>query len=328
MSLSSILHRILTLLIYDSYMNHFRLASKAVLPICMAMLIAAGPVQAQKQKSKPAATPKLEPLKKLTEVAPADRLIDAGGIKTYYLQSGKTGPEVLLLHGFGSSTFTWRKNLDALGRFARVTAMDIKGFGMTEKPKDGQYHEAEYARHVLAVMDALGIKKPVIIGNSMGGAVAQHMALMSPERLKSLVLCASFAILDPLGRRVLLNMREALEWRMNWADHARHSVQNFVSADFFNTKQEQVKKIEALIGGETRLPACYIRQNEACQNHDTTAQFSKIQQPTLIMAGKNDPICSLTATEIMSKGIVGSETILFDNASHFFLMAPHLLTRI
>jgi 3-oxoadipate enol-lactonase len=169
-------------------------------------------------------------------------------------------------------------------------------------------------------MDFLNISSAHIVGRSMGGAVAQHMALMSPERVKSLVLCASFAVLDPLGRRVLLNMREALEWRMNWADHARHSVQNFVSAEFFNNKQEQVKKIEALIGGETRLPACYSRQNEACQNHDTQDQLALIKQPTLIMAGKNDPICSLAATEIMSKGISGSETILFDNASHFFLM--------
>jgi pimeloyl-ACP methyl ester carboxylesterase len=52
----------------------------------------------------------------------------------------------------------------------------------------------------------------------------------------------------------------------------------------------------------------------------TVDQLAFIKQPTLIMAGKNDPICSLTATEIMGKGIAGSETILFDNASHFFLM--------
>jgi 3-oxoadipate enol-lactonase len=169
-------------------------------------------------------------------------------------------------------------------------------------------------------MDYLNIESAHIVGRSMGGAVAQHMALMSPERVKSLVLCASFAVLDPLGRRVLLNMRDALEWRMNWADHARHSIQNFVSAQFFNTEQEKVKKIEALIGGETRLPACYIRQNEACQNHDTSNKLGLIKQATLVMAGKNDPICSLAATEILSKGIPNSQTILFDNASHFFLM--------
>ena len=103
----------------------------------------------------------------------------------------------------------------------------------------------------------------------MGGAVAQHMALQAPARVRSLALCASFARLDPLGRRVLLNMREALEWRGSWADHARHSVQNFVSAPFFNEQPEPVAPIERLIGGETRLPACYSRQNEACQQHDT-----------------------------------------------------------
>ena len=241
-----------------------------------------------------------------------------GNYDIQYVDVGQ-GVPVVLIHGLAGDYSAWTAQIQLLKDHYRVIAFDNRGAGKSTQV-DEPISTQDLAKDTLGLMDHLGIDSAHIVGRSMGGAVAQHMALMSPERVKSLVLCASFAILDPLGRRVLLNMREALEWRLNWADHARHSVQNFVSADFFNNKQEQVKKIEALIGGETRLPACYIRQNEACQNHDTTAQLAKIKQPTLIMAGKNDPICSLTATEIMSKGIQGSETILFDNASHFFLM--------
>jgi pimeloyl-ACP methyl ester carboxylesterase len=153
----------------------------------------------------------------------------------------------------------------------------------------------------------------------MGGAVAQHMALLSPERVASLVLCASFAKLDPLGARVLTNMREVLEWRGKWSDHARHSVQYFVSARFFNTQRAQVADIERLIGGESRLPACYVRQNHACQQHDTLSRLGRIACPTLILAGAQDPICSPEATRWLSDGIRGAETVLF-GGSHFFLI--------
>jgi 3-oxoadipate enol-lactonase len=115
-------------------------------------------------------------------------------------------------------------------------------------------------------------------------------------------------------------MREALEWRGRWVDHARHSVQNFVSADFFNTRPEQVAAIERLIGGETRLPACYSRQNEACQQHDTSGELGRIAQPTLVLAGGVDPICSPAATRILSEGLPNARTELFEGASHFFLM--------
>jgi 3-oxoadipate enol-lactonase len=115
-------------------------------------------------------------------------------------------------------------------------------------------------------------------------------------------------------------MREALEWRGSWADHARHSVQNFVSPAFFNTRPEQVATIERLLGGETRLPACYSRQNEACQSHDTSGELARITQPALVMAGGADPICSPAATRILSEGLPNARTEMFEDASHFFLM--------
>ena len=246
------------------------------------------------------------------------KIAKVGQYELNYLEVGE-GPPVVLIHGLAGDYSAWTNQVQLLKDRYKVIAFDNRGAGKSTQI-DEPISTQDLAKDTLGLMDHLGIQSAHIIGRSMGGAVAQHMALMAPERVKSLVLCASFAILDPLGRRVLLNMREALEWRMNWADHARHSIQNFVSADFFNHKQEQVKKIEALIGGETRLPACYIRQNEACQNQDTSGQLDLITQPTLIMAGRNDPICSLAATDILTKGIPNSKTILFDNASHFFLM--------
>jgi 3-oxoadipate enol-lactonase len=201
----------------------------------------------------------------------------------------------------------------------RVIAFDNRGAGLSTQ-LDEPVSTEDLARDTLQLMDHCKVQRAHLVGRSMGGAVAQHMALQAPGRVMSLALCASFAQLDPLGRRVLLNMREALEWRGSWADHARHSVQNFVSAGFFNRYPERVAAIEKLLGGEKRLPACYSRQNEACQQHDTLPDLHRIHQPALVMGGATDPICSLTATNALGQGLPNARTEIFSDASHFFLM--------
>lgn len=241
-----------------------------------------------------------------------------GRYRLHYLDVG-SGPAVVLIHGLAGDHTAWRSQIELLRPHFRVIAFDNRGAGRSTQV-DEPVSTQDLAADTLGLMDQLKVSQAHVVGRSMGGAVAQHMALMSPGRIASLALCASFARLDPLGRRVLSNMREALEWRMNWADHARHSVQNFVSAAFFNEKPEQVAAIERLIGGETRLPACYIRQNEACQAHDTLPDLGRIGQRTLVMGGDSDPICSLTATKWLSAGLPNARSEIFAGASHFFLI--------
>lgn len=235
-----------------------------------------------------------------------------------YVAEG-AGPAVVLIHGLAGDLSAWNAQVQLLKPHFRVIAFDNRG-AVRSTQVDEPVSTQDLARDTLALMDHLGIQRAQVVGRSMGGAVAQHMALLAPQRVDTLVLCASFAKLDPLGSRVLLNMREALEWRGSWADHARHSVQNFVSAKFFNEQPEKVAAIERLLGGETRLPACYSRQNEACQRHDTVADLPRILQPTLVMAGAADPICSPTATRMLSQGLPHATTEMFEGASHFFLM--------
>lgn len=248
----------------------------------------------------------------------ASTLATIGRYQINFVDTGQ-GPAVVLIHGLAGDYGAWQAQIDLLSSNYRVIAFDNRGAGRSTQT-DEPVSTADLAKDTLDLMDHLNIQQAHVVGRSMGGAIAQHMALMAPERITSLALCASFARLDPLGRRVLLNMREALEWRMNWADHARHSVQNFVSARFFNEHPEKIAAIERLIGGETRLPACYVRQNEACQLHDTISNLHKIRQRTLVMGGDCDPICSMTATRALVDGLPNGHVEIFADASHFFLM--------
>lgn len=241
------------------------------------------------------------------------------GRYTLRVREAGTGPAVVLIHGLAGDHQAWNAQVEWLRSTHRVIAFDNRGAGASTQI-DEPVSTEDLADDTLRLMDALGVAQAQVVGRSMGGAIAQHMALRAPQRVSSLALCASFARLDPLGRRVLSNMREALEWRLSWPDHARHSVQNFVSASFFNDHPEQVAAIERLIGGETRLPACYSRQNEACQRHDTVAALPRIRQRTLVMAGDCDPICSMTATRLLTGGLPNARSEIFEGASHFFLM--------
>jgi pimeloyl-ACP methyl ester carboxylesterase len=241
-----------------------------------------------------------------------------GPYELYYVDEGSGFP-LVLIHGLAGDHSAWAVQMKTWSKSHRVIAFDNRGAGQSTQV-DEPITTEDMARDTLALMDEAGIDRAHVMGRSMGGAIAQHMALMAPERIHSLMVCASFAKFDPIGTRVLTNMREVLEWRGNWADHARHSVQNFVSPRFYNENPETIAQIEGLIGGETRLPACYVQQNHACLSHDTLDRLGEINCPTLIMAGGSDPICSLTATGWMSDGIPGAETVIFEDSSHFFLI--------
>ncbi|MGI9585289.1 MAG: alpha/beta fold hydrolase [Acidimicrobiia bacterium] len=248
-------------------------------------------------------------------------LVSVGSYEINYVERG-SGPPVLLIHGLAGDFGAWESQIEAFSADHRVIAFDNRGAGRSTQV-DEPITTEDMAKDTLALMDALDVESTHIVGRSMGGAIGQHIALLGPERVKTLTMCASFAKLDPLGRRVLINMREVLEWRDSWADHARHSVPNFVSGSFYNTHPEIVRGIERLIGGTTRLPACYIRQNQACLDHDTLDRLGEIDCPTLILAGGVDPICSIQATSWMQERMPQAETVIFEDSSHFFLMEEY-----
>ncbi len=188
--------------------------------------------------------------------------VRVGDNELFYVEQGSGFP-VVLIHGLAGDHTAWTPQLQRLAIRHRVIAFDNRGAGRSTQ-RDEPVTTEELARDTLDLMDQLEVERAHVIGRSMGGAIAQHMVLLEPERVETLVLCASFARLDPVGARVLMNMREVLEWTGSWEDHARHSVQNFVSTG-------------------------------------------------------RDPICSPTATQWLGR-IRGSETILFEGSSHFFLL--------
>ena len=121
-----------------------------------------------------------------------DRFVTVDGFCMRYQVKGE-GMPLILIHGFASSIVTWHRNFDDLARDHQVYAIDLKGWGLSDKPADADYSPLAQARHVRAFMQAMGIERAVLVGHSMGGTVSMHFAIEYPESALGIVL------VDPAG---------------------------------------------------------------------------------------------------------------------------------
>jgi len=135
----------------------------------------------------------LRPFDEVRRTAPAADFVRAGGQLVHVEQAG-SGEPVVLLHGFGASTYSWRKVMPALAERYRVVAIDLNGFGYTQRPKSRESYTREgQAKLVMDTLDALGIARAHLVGHSYGGGITLYLASRHPERFRSMVLVDSSA---------------------------------------------------------------------------------------------------------------------------------------
>ncbi len=122
--------------------------------------------------------------------------VELDGVRVHYEDSGAGEPALMLIHGYGSETGSWRHATPALSQTRRAVALDRTGFGLTSRPLPGEwegdtpYSIDAHADEVVALMDDLGIAKTVLVGHSQGAAVALLVAEKHPERVEGVVLVA------------------------------------------------------------------------------------------------------------------------------------------
>jgi len=129
----------------------------------------------------------------------AARFARIGDATIRYLDAG-AGTPVIFIHGLGASMYAWRKNLaPVMAAGYRVLALDLLGFGSSDKPARG-YTNAAYAQLVVALMDSLHLPDAVLVGHSMGGEIAAEVAIAFPTRVRGLVLigAAGLGTREPL----------------------------------------------------------------------------------------------------------------------------------
>jgi len=136
---------------------------------------------------------------------PADQFIQVANHRIRYWAQGNASSTVLLIHGISCSVLEWEHTIHALSQQHRVIALDLLGSGLSDLPVDAAYDMQSQATFVFAFMDAMGLDKVHMVGNSMGGRIALECAAMHPERVASLVLSAPAGV----GQSTLFNFRLA-----------------------------------------------------------------------------------------------------------------------
>jgi 2-hydroxymuconate-semialdehyde hydrolase len=217
--------------------------------------------------------------------------IDVAGVATNVHLAGD-GEPVLLLHGSGpgvSAWANWRLTIPVLARRFRVVAPDIVGFGFTDRPEQVTYDLDTWTSHALGVLDALGIERAHVVGNSFGGSLALSLAIRHPDRVGRLVLMGSvgvpFAITPGLdavwGYEPSV---DAMEGLLHLFAHDR----SLIGPDLARLRYEASIRPGVQEAYRAMFPAPRQRALDALTHR--VDEIAGITAPTLIVHGRDDQV--------------------------------------
>lgn len=238
--------------------------------------------------------------------------IEIGGVATNYRMRGDGDRSLLLLHGWGVDSRIFENLLEEFSASYRVIAPDLPGFGTSGDPT-GVWGVDEYAAWVLKFMDALKIDRATVLGHSFGGRLAIRIASdpATSQRIDRLVLTGSAG----------LRRKRPLKGRIRgWLFRA-------LSRIFPKLREKFARKFASrdYLAASPLLRQCLIR----VVNEDLAPLLSRIQQPTLLVWGKDDTETPVTDGYTMKKLIPDSRLEVLDGAGHFaFLNRPEEFTRL
>jgi pimeloyl-ACP methyl ester carboxylesterase len=247
-------------------------------------------------------------------------LID--GVKAHFRDEGpRDDPEpLILLHGTSSSLHTWDGWTQALKANHRVIRVDLPGFGLTGPTVDGDYRMQVYSHFVASLMDALQVKRAVLVGNSLGGFVAWKTAVDYPKRVSKLVLVdaagySTTATSVPLGFKIAqIPMLSGLMGHVLPRSVIESSLRN-VYADPSKINAELVDRYYelALRAGNRQALAARFSQNKP---GEFETQIKDIKQPTLIIWGGQDRLIPPDNAKRFHRDIAKSRLVMFDKLGH------------
>jgi len=244
----------------------------------------------------------------------------------YYEVHG-AGDPVIFIRGLGSDSRGWAPQIPVFSQKYQVIVFDNRGAGLTDKPQT-PYSTKLFAEDTLELMDRLEIEKAHFVGLSMGGAIAQLIGIHYPNRVKSLVLAATFAKMDTFGKNLLNFFKNlAMGGRRDYLVDG--TLLWVYSHDFHEKRLVDLDRIKELMLTNPQPLYAYVRQNLACQEHDTLDQLSRITAPCLILVGKEDLLTPPEYSEILHKGIPQSELVVLERGGHgLFLEQTELVNQV
>lgn len=232
----------------------------------------------------------------------------------FYELTGPAGaPVVVLANSLGTNIHVWDAQVPALAGSHRVLRYDMRGHGLSalDDPSSLATTIAELAGDVAAILDALAIERASFVGLSIGGMIGQRFAAAYPRRVESLVLCATASAIGP---------PEIWTTRITTiANGGMSAIVDGVMARWF-TPKTHASRPELVRGFATMLertpPAGYIAACRALQVADLRQDDARIEAPTLVIAGAEDPVTTPAMGAELRAAIPGAELLVLEGAAH------------
>jgi pimeloyl-ACP methyl ester carboxylesterase len=247
---------------------------------------------------------------------PADATFEVvAGARVHYVDRG-SGEPVVLLHGFASSLEIWSHLISELAREHRVVAVDLKGFGWTDRP-EGDYSPRAQAQLVWALLEKRGIERAALVGHSWGASVALAMALSAPERTTRIGLYDAWAYEAQLSfafrwsRSIGVGEMLLRLYDSNWA-------RSQLALGFHKPGQltpDLVKKLKARMD-RPGARAAALATLRGMHFVEQQARYTTLRRPALVLWGQDDSIAAPAFGRHLASDLAG-ELVVFPRCGHF-----------
>jgi pimeloyl-ACP methyl ester carboxylesterase len=220
------------------------------------------------------------------------------------------GDPLVMIMGFSSPMIGWYYQAKFFKKYYRVITFDNRGVGKSDKPQS-PYTTRMMADDTIHLMDHLGIEKAHIMGASMGGMIAQELAINYPERVNKLVLACTYASQDessvaPEMRKISQQPPEKMPSVMiNLAFNKPHYRFLFSSLGWLNSFFMGVSATTGIKG-----------QSYACMNHNTLDRLESISSETLVIVGTGDRLINPVSSEVIARRIPRAKLVKVEDGSH------------
>jgi pimeloyl-ACP methyl ester carboxylesterase len=262
----------------------------------------------------------LDEVRQTVDRAGVGRLLDVGGQRVYSEIAGQ-GEPVILLHGFGASSYSWRKVVPELARDYRVVALDLNGFGLSDRPADpSSYTREGQVSLVLRTLDTLGIDSAHFVGHSYGGALTMALVAEYPERVRSMVLVDSAAPEYPIKRRKWLLAAPPVTWtwvrglalRKSFVRRAfRHAYHN---DDIVTDELVEAYRDRLRVQGTVKAYRKMTRPRR--EPPDVEVEYGELGVPALVVWGAEDKLVTAAKGRAHAERLPDYRFVTIDGSGH------------
>ncbi len=238
-------------------------------------------------------------------------LVKVGDITTHCRLVGD-GETVTFIHALGVDGDSWWQQVEALQEQYRLLAYDVRGHGGSTKPP-GPYTIDLFAEDLYRLLVALGVERTHVVGLSMGGMIAQELAIAHPEKLHSLVLCDTSSGYTTAERQVF-EQRARVAERQGMEPLVQPTLERWFTASFRSAHPEVVERIARTL--RRNDPLAYAAACRAVGNVALTDRLGAIRCPTMVVVGEEDIGTPPAAARTIARAIAGARLELVPQAAH------------